>query len=136
MSKAQILVICSAATGYRRGGVALDQGDNIYDRDQFTEEQLQQLEADPRLTVALMDESEGETETDPGSEKEGTVDADGLGGTVEPDDEGAEPVALADMSVPDLKKLAKEYKIKGYTNMGKDKLVAELDAALPKSESN
>ncbi len=75
MSKAQILVICSAPSGYRRGGVALDQGDNVFEHDQFSEEQLLQLEEDPRLKVGLF---EGDPEPGANSEAAGTVDADRL----------------------------------------------------------
>lgn len=45
------LVICAAPDGYRRGGVALKQGENLLDTDDFTEEKLKQLNDDPRLTI-------------------------------------------------------------------------------------
>lgn len=45
------LVISAAQDGYRRGGVALKQGENLLDTEDFTKEQLKQLNEDPRLTI-------------------------------------------------------------------------------------
>ncbi|WP_420555184.1 HI1506-related protein [Neptuniibacter marinus] len=70
---AAIMVICSAPSGYRRGGVELEQGQNIFAADHFTKEQLQQLAEDPRLTV-----SESETDSGSDSTSQGAVDADRL----------------------------------------------------------
>lgn len=69
---AEFIVVCSAASGYRRAGAVLSQGENLLDAEQFTEEQLAQLHADPRLTVAFPDTSDSGTET------QGAVEADRL----------------------------------------------------------
>lgn len=47
----QIVVVCAAHSGYRRAGVALNQGRNLFDADTFTQAQLAMLEGDPRLEV-------------------------------------------------------------------------------------
>lgn len=83
MSKAlvsvAIAVISSAQSGYRRGSVELSQGHNQFKPNTFTEEQLQQLLDDPRLTVAMApDDEELEIEPGTGSEAQGTVDASRL----------------------------------------------------------
>ena len=70
----QILIISAAHPGYRRGGVALEQGANQFDRDQFSDEQLSQLENDPRLTLAFNDVAE----TDPDSAEQGGLEPDRL----------------------------------------------------------
>lgn len=58
-----VVIASSMATGYRRAGVALEQGENTLE---VTEEQYQQLGADPRLAVSLLSELDDVTppETD------------------------------------------------------------------------
>ncbi len=51
MSK--IIIISLAVSGYRRGGIALVQGENSFELKQFSDEQLAQLEHDPQLKVCL-----------------------------------------------------------------------------------
>ncbi|MGH1460997.1 MAG: HI1506-related protein [Neptuniibacter sp.] len=75
---AALVAICSAPSGYRRGGVELEQGPNLFEADRFSEEELQQLRDDPRLTLAEGEGEDAETESDPGNEKKGTVDPDRL----------------------------------------------------------
>lgn len=75
MSKAKILIISTSPDGYRRGGVALDQGDNLFDQDQFSEDQLRQLGSDPRLVVG---EAAALEETDQTANTKGTVEPERL----------------------------------------------------------
>ncbi|MBU2967062.1 HI1506-related protein [Amphritea sp. 2_MG-2023] len=71
MSKATIVIICSAGTGYRRAGEVFQQGRNEFPVDHFTEAQLEQLRNDRRTELL-----EGETAAD--SEAQGAVDAQRL----------------------------------------------------------
>ncbi|WP_292950172.1 MULTISPECIES: HI1506-related protein [unclassified Neptuniibacter] len=75
---AAIVVISSVLSGYRRGGVELEQGPNPFEADHFTKEQLQQLNEDPRLTLL-----EGENADTEDSTAHGTVDSDRLAELVE-----------------------------------------------------
>ncbi|MBE4620994.1 HI1506-related protein [Vibrio navarrensis] len=52
--KNQIIIVKNAAhTGYRRAGLALEQGENRFDKSKVTDAQLAQLKADPRLAVVV-----------------------------------------------------------------------------------
>ncbi|WP_299197976.1 HI1506-related protein [uncultured Amphritea sp.] len=68
MSKATIIVICAAGTGYRRAGEVFQQGRNEFPADHFNEAQLEQLRSDRRTELL-----EGEAVKD--SEAQGAVDA-------------------------------------------------------------
>lgn len=48
----QIVIISSAHDGYRRGGVRLAKGENIFPADKFTHAQVEQLQSDPLLYCA------------------------------------------------------------------------------------
>lgn len=50
-----------AHNGYRRAGISLDKGTQIIPADTITETQLAQLKADPRITVAVQDETDSST---------------------------------------------------------------------------
>lgn len=77
MSKETIVVISGASSGYRRGGVSLVQGPNVFDVDRFNEEQLEQLRNDPRITLA--EGAAAETvETNTGDETQGAMAAERL----------------------------------------------------------
>lgn len=70
-----IVVISSAHAGYRRGGVELEQGPNVFDTGDFTKAQLEQLRTDPRLTIAEGDAGETASADSPDA-TQGAVDAD------------------------------------------------------------
>ncbi len=77
MSKETIVVISAASSGYRRGGVPLAQGPNVFDVDRFNEAQLEQLRDDPRITLA--EGAAAETvETNTGDNPQGAVAAERL----------------------------------------------------------
>jgi len=63
-----LVIICAAPTGYRRGGVALAQGENRFALARFSAAQLAQLEADPRITLVADAEA-----ADPGDPAEGPL---------------------------------------------------------------
>ncbi|MCG6213432.1 HI1506-related protein [Vibrio furnissii] len=64
-----IIVKNAAHTGYRRAGLALEQGENRFDKAKVTDAQLAQLKADPRLAITI------ETgETTPTGETSGALD--------------------------------------------------------------
>jgi len=48
-----IIVKNAAHTGYRRAGLALQEGENRFDKANITDAQLAQLKADPRLAVIV-----------------------------------------------------------------------------------
>ncbi|MFN3879802.1 MAG: HI1506-related protein [Nitrincola lacisaponensis] len=72
--------ITSAIEGFRRAGVAHPKSPTTYPDHFFTEEQRAQLEAEPRLVVEHIDADEI---TDPATDQTGTVEPDGVAGTVE-----------------------------------------------------
>ncbi|MER2490692.1 HI1506-related protein [Catenovulum sediminis] len=67
----RLQILCSAPTGYRRGGVKLNNGVNQIAADKFTQTQMQQLKADPKLSV-----SEIEDKADSSADSSGNVDGD------------------------------------------------------------
>ncbi len=71
-----IIVVCSAPTGYWRGGHQFVKGNNEIVVDEFTEEQLARINADPRLQV-LQGEDEA-TKTGGNSNPQGPLDESGL----------------------------------------------------------
>ncbi|WP_412522361.1 HI1506-related protein [Shewanella algae] len=66
-----VIVTCLAHSGYRRAGVGLAKGENRFEADTFTEAQLAQLSADPRLKVVAADA--GETQADTSTLSQGTL---------------------------------------------------------------
>ncbi|MCK8129944.1 HI1506-related protein [Pseudoalteromonas sp. 2CM39R] len=48
---AAIIVHCTQPTGYRRGGISLTSGKQTLSAEQLTQEQLEAIENDPRLSV-------------------------------------------------------------------------------------
>nr|WP_086937490.1 HI1506-related protein [Thaumasiovibrio occultus] len=66
-NEAKILVICAAASGYRRAGMAFERGENHIEATAVTDTQLAQLSADPRLTVNRPDAQASAPTTPPKS---------------------------------------------------------------------
>lgn len=62
-----IIVKNAAHTGYRRAGLALQAGDNRFDKASITDAQLAQLEADPRLAVIVEQSQASESGHAPGA---------------------------------------------------------------------
>lgn len=75
----QILVISSAHTGYRRAGMAFQNGKNVFDSSRITESQLAMLKQDPRLAVSV---DEKQAPTGSGGDSSGVV---GKGDVSKPD---------------------------------------------------
>ena len=65
-----IQILCSAPTGYRRGGVKLNNGINKFAADKFNQTQMQRLKTDPQLCVSEIEDKPGS-----GSNTSGRVDA-------------------------------------------------------------
>lgn len=57
-----LVIHCLAHSGYRRAGVGFVKGENHFKANTFTESQLVQLEADPRLKVVHADEQAGQAD--------------------------------------------------------------------------
>ncbi|QEW05653.1 HI1506-related protein [Nitrincola iocasae] len=72
--------ITSAINGFRRAGVAHTTAPTTYPDQFFTEQQLAQLEAEPRLVVEHISADEI---TDPVIDSQGTVEPDSVPGTVD-----------------------------------------------------
>lgn len=51
MSQKTIVIHCSAHNGYRRAGIAFAKGKNEFAATEFTDAQLQAINADPRLVI-------------------------------------------------------------------------------------
>jgi len=71
----RIVVISAAHNGYRRAGVALVQGKNTFETDQFNDAQLAMLESDPRLEV-LKEDADGSPGA--GGQETGLLEQDGV----------------------------------------------------------
>lgn len=65
LGMAFILVVSSQPSGYRRAGLRLENGENKLPAEQITTEQLETLEADPRLAVSLIAQASEETTSTP-----------------------------------------------------------------------
>lgn len=62
-----IIVKNAAHTGYRRAGLALQEGENRFDKATITDAQLAQLKADPRLAVIVEQSQASESGHAPGA---------------------------------------------------------------------
>lgn len=129
MSK-KITIISVAHDGYRRAGLAFNKGENELDVDKVSATQLAAIEKDPRLAVKAT-----VVET---TAPQGAVDAGSVGASIKMVDGFIAGVAdadgnvteLKDMEPDELKALAKDLGVKGYTKMSPAKL-AEAIAAVP-----
>lgn len=120
--------IKSMVDGFRRVGVAHSVEPKYYADQYFSEAQLVQLRSERRLAVNLVEEvPEGETVVRATSQ--GAVDSSGvavsLTGVV--DDDGEKP--LDQLNKTQLKSLAKDLEIKGYTAMDSDALIKAIKEA-------
>ena len=145
-----VRVVSKAHDGYLRAGVRLGAGVNEIT---VSPDQLQAMEADPRLVVTLLaapDHINADDNASPKGSLDSQLDGSGLvdkgapltipahyaavppilstgtlGGVMEPD---GQVKSLDDMSLTALKGLAKDLEIKGYTGMDKPALVAAIAA--------
>lgn len=130
--------ISSAVNGFRRAGVAHPSGPTVYPDGFFSAEQIKQLKAEPRLAVEFgdfeTDAAETTDPTDPGADQAGAVEpervsgdlTDGhLAGVAEPDGTQKD---LSELTVNELRGLAKELQIGGAVTMKKAELVAAIEA--------
>ena len=134
--------ISSAINGFRRAGVAHPSQPTVYADDYFSAEQIKQLKAEPRLAVEFGD-FETADPADLGAGQEGAVESDSvpgelmqteghLAGVMEQDGTLKD---LHDLSVAELRDLAKEVEIKGTSGMNKAELVAAIQSQLVQFES-
>jgi hypothetical protein len=125
-----IVVMCLAHTGYRRAGLAFNRGENRYAADELSESQLAQIKADPRLKVSTVEE---DAQTAQATLSPGTVaatpTADGLSGSVVgvQDNDGNDK-SLNDLTVAELKELAKDMDIPNLGSLKKAELVSAIEA--------
>ncbi|GAA61821.1 hypothetical protein P20652_3710 [Pseudoalteromonas sp. BSi20652] len=73
---ASIIVHCTQPTGYRRGGIAHTSGKNTIDAIELTQEQLEAIENDPRLSVQAVP-------LDASTAQNPQLDADNLGANLD-----------------------------------------------------
>ena len=130
--------ISSAINGFRRAGVAHPSTPTVYPDGFFSAEQIKQLKAEPRLAVEFgdfkTDVAETTDPTDPGADQAGAVEPERvsgdlidshLAGVVEPD--GAQK-DLDQLTVAELRGIAKDMDISGVSSMNKAELVAAIQA--------
>ena len=123
--------ITSTIAGFRRAGVAHPAEPTDYPDDHFSAKQLQQLEAEPRLVVEQIEEPDAQA--DPDSDPQGTVEPSGTSEFVTGHIDGVVNAEgsqqdLAELKVDDLRLLAKEMEISGYSDMKKADLVEAIKA--------
>ncbi|WP_115720194.1 HI1506-related protein [Gallaecimonas mangrovi] len=129
---AALVVASIAHDGYRRAGLGFKKGDNTFTDLPLTDAQLAAIEADPRLSIK-------KTEAKPTDAKAGgSVDASDVGDPVTFSNEdgfiagvvdhNGKQIALADMTAKDLKAIAKDLDVEGYSKLGKDALVDAIQA--------
>lgn len=123
--------ITSAIEGFRRAGVSHPKSPSTYSDHFFTEKQLAQLEAEPRLVVEHID---ADQISDPATDPQGTVEPDDVSGDLIDatlagvvDSDGKER-ALEDMTVAELRELAIEMEISGAASLRKAELVEAIKA--------
>lgn len=84
--------ISSAINGFRRAGVAHPNRPTVYPDGYFSDDQIKQLKAEPRLAVELgdfeTDAAETTDPTDPGADQAGAVEPERVSNDITPD-EGA-----------------------------------------------
>lgn len=128
--------ITSSVPGFRRAGVAHPQGPETYPADTFSEEQHRQLQAEPRLLVEVLEDDDNESHTPSGEDQSqtGGVDDSSLGdgvtaGTIDGvvTAEG-EQQDLSELKVDELRALAKDLEIAGYSDMKKVDLISAIKA--------
>lgn len=73
---AAIIVHCTQPTGYRRGGISLTSGKQTLPAEQLTQEQLEAIENDPRLSVQAVP-------LDASTAQNPQLDADNLGANLD-----------------------------------------------------
>ncbi|TQQ34448.1 HI1506-related protein [Vibrio cholerae] len=73
-----ILVICAAHSGYRRAGVEFQKGENVFAGDSFSDNQIAQIEADPRLKFVLQANAAEITPITQGDNTAGLLDSTGV----------------------------------------------------------
>lgn len=122
-----LLVICLAHTGYRRAGMALNKGENLIPLAELSDEQVAAFEADQRLKVSVRDmaPASGSVDIPDGDQTLGTDITGTLTGVKEPN---GEEKALGELSVKELKELAKDLAITGVNSMNKTDLISAIQA--------
>ncbi|EKE75190.1 HI1506-related protein [Gallaecimonas xiamenensis] len=136
MSKTTIytaLVVASIAhDGYRRAGLGFKKGDNAFANQPLTDAQLAAIEADPRLSIKKAEAQSANAAPGGALDASDVVDPvtfsneDGfIAGVVDHD---GKQIALADMTVKDLKTIAKDLDVEGYSKLSKDALVDAIQA--------
>ncbi len=122
-----LLVVCLAHTGYRRAGMALTKGENLIPLAELSDEQVAAFEADQRLKVSVRDmaPASGSVDIPDGDQTLGTDITGTLTGVKEPN---GEEKALGELSVKELKELAKDLAITGVNSMNKTDLVSAIQA--------
>lgn len=124
--------ISSAINGFRRAGVAHPTKPTVYDEGFFSEQQIKQLVAEPRLAVEILpDEPESEVPASPAADPQGAVEPDDVSGdlTGHVEDDDGEPPLLDDMTVVELRAIAKDKGIDGAGSLKKAELIEAILSA-------
>lgn len=132
-----LMVVSRQPNGYRRAGLAFNKGDNHLPLAELSDEQVAAIKADTRLKVfetSMAVDSTGSLDI-PNCDTPLTTDITGmLTGVKAPNgeektlDKLTVNELLEELSVKDLKALAKDLEIKGFNSMNKPDLVSAIQA--------
>lgn len=132
-----LMVVSRQPKGYRRAGLAFNKGDNHLSLAELSAEQVAAIKADTRLKVfetSMAVDSPGSLDI-PNGDPSLTTDITGtLTGVKAPNgeektlDKLTVNELLEELSVKDLKALAKDLEIKGFNSMNKPDLVSAIQA--------
>jgi len=104
--------ITSSIPGFRRAGIAHPNTPTEYPVSDFSEAQLAQLDAEPRLAVEFIT-----VKADPANDQTGAMDVDDV------------EVDLSSLTVEQLKQIADFGGIEGYKTMKKAELILAIEDA-------
>ena len=114
MSEASHIRLSSVIDGYRRGGIAHSVEPKTYLIEDLSAAQLEQLKADPRISVEFVTLA---AQADPADDATGAVDIDSV------------EVDLNSLTVEQLKEVAAAGGVDGYKSMKKAELIQAIEEA-------
>lgn len=126
-----LMVVSRQPNGYRRAGLAFNKGDNHLPLAELSDEQVAAIKADTRLKVfetSMAMDSPGSVDIPNGDPALSTDITGTLAGEEKTLDKLTVNELLEELSVKDLKALAKDLEIKGFNSMSKPDLVSAIRA--------